>query len=158
VTSSSTRLRTALAAILAALSLAATAGSGPLPRVELKAGAHAFDVEVATTPQQRKRGLKGRTRLAADAGMLFVFERPDRHCFWMKDTPLPLSIAFLADDGTVVGIADMRPKTLDRHCAPKPVRFALEVRQGGLRDKSVHAGAQFSGGPFGQSPSGSGHR
>jgi hypothetical protein len=148
VTSSSTRFRTALAALLAALSLAATAGSGPLPRVELKAGAHAFDVEVVTTPPQRERGLKGRTRLAADAGMLFVFERPSRHCFWMKDTPLPLSIAFLADDGTVVNIADMRPHTADLHCAEAPVRYALEVRQGGFASRGIGPGVRVTGGPL----------
>jgi hypothetical protein len=148
VTSSSTRLRTALAAILAALSLAAAAATA-LPRTELRSGTHRFQVEVATTPQQRERGLKGRTRLAADAGMLFAFERPDRHCFWMKDTLLPLSIAFLADDGRVVNIADMQPHTADRHCAEAPVRYALELRQGGFGDRGIRPGTLVTGGPFG---------
>jgi hypothetical protein len=147
VKSYSARPRTALAALLAALSLAAAAAAA-LPRTELRSGAHRFHVEVASTPQQRERGLKGRTRLAADAGMLFVFERPDRHCFWMKDTPLPLSIAFLADDGTVVNIADMQPHTADRHCAEAPVRYALEVRQGGFGSKNIRPGMRFTGGPF----------
>lgn len=146
--SSSTRRRPALAALLAALSLAAAAAAA-LPRTELRSGAHRFHVEVATTPQQRARGLKGRTRLAADAGMLFVFERRDRHCFWMKDTPLPLSIAFLADDGTVVNVADMRPHARELRCAKAPVRYALEVLQGGFRDRGIRAGMRFTGGPLG---------
>lgn len=148
--SSRLRLRFSLAALLAAASFAAA--DAPLPRIELKAGAHRFDVEVASTLAQRARGLMGRTRLADNAGMLFVFEHAGRHCFWMKNTPLPLSIAFLADDGTVVGIADMRPQTTDPHCATEPVRFALEVRQGTFRDHAIRVGGRFTGRPFGAPP------
>lgn len=137
-----------LAALLAAASFAAAADA-PLPRVELKAGAHRFDVEVAATPAQRAQGLMGRTQLADDAGMLFVFEQAGRHCFWMKGTPLPLSVAFLADDGTIIGIADMQPQTSDFHCAQTPVRYALEVNQGGLDRRGLRAGASITGGPFG---------
>ena len=129
------------------MSLAAAADS-PRPRVELKAGPPNLDVEVATTPSQRARGLMGRTHLADGTGMLFVFEQADRHCFWMKDTPLPLSVAFLADDGAVVGIADMQPQTTELHCASKPVRFALEVKQGSFRDKGIRPGSPVRGGPF----------
>ena len=133
--------------MFAALSLAAAADS-PLPRVELKAGPHRFDVEVATTPPQRAQGLMGRTHLADGTGMLFVFEEPNRHCFWMKDTALPLSVAFLADDGTVVGIADMQPQTTDLHCAKAPVRYALEVRQGGFGSRGIAPGGRLTGGPL----------
>lgn len=145
--SSRAPLKTFLAACAAAASLAAAANS-PLPRTELRAGPHRFDVEVAATSVQRARGLMGRTRLADNAGMLFVFETKARHCFWMKDTPIPLSVAFLADDGTVVGIADMRPRTTDLHCAAVPVRFALEVKQGELRNKDIEPGIRLSGRPF----------
>lgn len=140
-------LRLSFAALLAA-SFAAVADD-PLPRVELKAGAHRLDVEVASTPAQRARGLMGRTQLADNAGMLFVFEDAGRHCFWMKDTPLPLSVAFLADDGTIVGIADMRPQTTDLHCAPVPVRYAVEVGRGRLANRGITSGARLSGGPLG---------
>ena len=150
--SSRLRLRTSLAAVLAAISLAGAADS-PLPRIELKAGPHRFDVEVATTPPQRARGLMGRTQLADGTGMLFVFEHANRHCFRMKDTTLPLSVAFLADDGTVVGIADMQPQTTDLHCAEVPVRYALEVRQGGFLSRDIRPGTRFSGGPLGSPPS-----
>jgi uncharacterized membrane protein (UPF0127 family) len=110
---------------------------------------HTFNVEVATTPQQRARGLMERTRLDDDAGMLFVFEQRARHCFWMKDTPLPLSIAFLADDGSIINIADMQPQTMDLNCAQVAVRYALEVTQGNFRNKGIRPGMRVSGGPFG---------
>ena len=138
--------RLLLATVLAA-SLAAAADS-PLPRIELKAGPHSFDVEVAATPAQRARGLMGRTQLAEGAGMLFVFEETDRHCFWMKDTALPLSIAFVADDGSIVSIDDMQPYALDHHCPSEPVRFALEVEQGGFSDKGIRPGMRLAGEPF----------
>jgi uncharacterized membrane protein (UPF0127 family) len=144
---SSRVLRTTFAALLAATPLAAAAGA-PLPQAKLHVGAHIFKVEVATNPAQRAQGLMGRTLLADDAGMLFVFEAAGRRCFWMKDTPLPLSIAFLADDGSVVNIADMAPQTTDLHCAAAPVRYALEVQQGRFRDKGIQPGMRLSGGTF----------
>jgi len=142
-------LRASLAALLAAASFAAAADSpAPLPRLELHAGAHTFDVEVARTPQQRQVGLMGRTRLDDNAGMLFVFEHTAQQCFWMKNTLIPLSIAFLADDGRIVNIADMQPQTQDLHCSQVPVRHALEVKQGGFRSKGIQPGMRITGGPF----------
>jgi len=138
-----------LAALLVSTPLVATADPA-LPRLKLQAGAHTFQVEVAATPQQRQTGLMGRKSLADDAGMLFIFEHKDIHCFWMKNTPIPLSIAFIADDGSIVNIADMQPQTLDFHCAYKPVRYALEVKQGGFRQRGIAVGSQVTGGPFGQ--------
>jgi uncharacterized membrane protein (UPF0127 family) len=138
-----------LAALLLSPPLTATADPA-LPRLKLQAGAHTFQVEVAATPQQRQTGLMGRKSLADDAGMLFVFEHKDIHCFWMKNTPIPLSIAFLADDGSIVNIADMQPQTLDFHCAYKPVRYALEVKQGGFKRRGIEAGSRVTGGPFAQ--------
>ena len=141
-----------LAALLAAL-LASTrlaAADPALPRLKLQAGSHSFQVEVAATPQQRQTGLMGRKSLADDAGMLFVFEHKDVHCFWMKNTPTPLSIAFLADDGGIVSIADMQPQTLDFHCPREAVRYALEVKQGGFKRRGIEVGSRVTGGPFGQ--------
>ncbi len=140
------------AAALAALLCAAptiSAAADSLPGLKLQAGAHTFRVEVATTPQQRQIGLMGRKTLADDGGMLFVFERKDIHCFWMKNTLVPLSIAFLADDGSIVSVADMQPQTLDFHCPKAAVRYALEVPQGGFRDRWIRPGMRISGGPFG---------
>jgi uncharacterized protein len=81
--------------------------------------------------------------------MLFVFEQEARQCFWMSNTLLPLSIAFIADDGTVVGLADMEPRTSDQHCSPKPVRFALEMNQGWFAKRGIKPGSRLAGGPFG---------
>jgi hypothetical protein len=146
VKSSSGFLQAFLAATLAVISFAAAAAS--LPRTQLRAGPHSFDAEVAATPAQREQGLMGRTRLGDGAAMLFVFQHKARHCFWMKDTPLPLSIAFIADDGTLVGLADMQPQTADLHCAPTPVRYALEVRRGSFRSRGIRPGMRLTGGPF----------
>ncbi len=142
--------RAHLAALLAAASFTATADStDPLPRLELHAGAHTFNVEVALTQQQQALGLMGRTRLDDNAGMLFVFEQNAQRCFWMKNTLIPLSIAFLADDGRIVNITDMQPQTQDLHCSQVPVRHALEVKQGGFRSKGIQPGMRITGGPFG---------
>jgi uncharacterized membrane protein (UPF0127 family) len=145
-------LQAFLAALPAAVALSAAADSpAPLSRLELHAGAHSFNVEVARTPQQRQVGLMGRTRLDDNAGMLFVFEHEGRHCFWMKNTLIPLSVAFLADDGSIVNIADMQPQALDLHCSLVPVRHALEVKQGGFSSKGIQPGMRITGGPFGRS-------
>jgi uncharacterized membrane protein (UPF0127 family) len=138
-----------LAGLLASTPLAATADPA-LPRLKLQAGAHTLQVEVAATPQHRQTGLMGRTQLADDAGMLFVFERKDLHCFWMKNTLIPLSIAFLGDDGSIVNIIDMQPRTLDFHCPREPVRYALEVKRGGFQRRGIEAGSRVRGGPLGQ--------
>jgi uncharacterized membrane protein (UPF0127 family) len=137
-----------LALLLALSSLAVAADS----RVQLLAGAHAIQVEIADTPQKREIGLMGRTRLEANTGMLFVFEQKATHCFWMKNTLIPLSIAFLADDGTIVDIQDMQPQTLTFHCPRGPIRYALEVPLGGFRSKGIQLGMRVSGGPFGTPP------
>jgi hypothetical protein len=108
----------------------AVSAAGNDARLPLRIGPHAFQVELAATPQQRQRGLMGRTHLAADGGMLFVFEQPGRHCFWMRDTPLPLSIAFIDSTGRIASLADMQPRTETLHCPPADIRYALEVRQG----------------------------
>jgi len=131
----------------------ATAQTGPqppLPTVQLSAGMHLIKAEVATGPDERAAGLMFRKDMAANAGMLFAFEQPAVHCFWMQNTLLPLSIAFLADDGSVVNIADMKPQTTDSHCAEKPVRYALEMNQGWFAKRGIKAGSRLGGGPFGK--------
>jgi uncharacterized membrane protein (UPF0127 family) len=116
-------------------------------RLPLRIGPHAFQVELAATPQQRQRGLMGRTHLAADGGMLFVFEQPGRHCFWMRDTPLPLSIAFIDAAGRIASLADMQPRTEMPHCPSADVRYALEVRQGEFQRRGITARMQVGGLP-----------
>jgi len=106
-------------------------------RLPLRIGPHAFQVEVAATEPQRQHGLMGRTYLPADGGMLFVFEQPGRHCFWMRDTPLPLSIAFIDAAGRIASLADMQPRSETLHCPNTDIRYALEVRQGEFQRRGV---------------------
>ncbi|WAI86210.1 MULTISPECIES: DUF192 domain-containing protein [Achromobacter] len=144
----------ALSAALAATALALTAGAQaqtgpqpPLPTTQLSAGIHIIRAEVAATDATRQSGLMFRTELQGNDGMLFVFERPDVQCFWMRNTLLPLSIAFIADDGTIVNIDDMAPQTEDPHCARKPVRYALEMAQGWFDEHGIKAGRKVDGLP-----------
>ena len=144
--------RLVLAAGLAAAALAASAQSAPqrLAEIRLNAGIHNIQAELAQTPDERATGLMFRQAMNANHGMLFAFEPPPRtHCFWMKNTLLPLSIAFLADDGTVVNVADMQPQTTESHCALQPVRYALEMNQGWFAKRGIGRGARLTGVLFG---------
>jgi len=116
-------------------------------RLPLRIGQHTFLAEVAATPSQRERGLMGRRQLPANGGMLFVFEQTAPHCFWMHNTPLPLSIAFIDANGRITNLADMQPHSDALHCADTDVRYALEVAQGGYSQRGIAAGAQVNGLP-----------
>ena len=119
-----------------------------LPRVTLSAGMHRIDAQVAATPQQRQIGLMHRREMPLHEGMLFVFEQPATQCFWMRNTLIPLTAAFLADDGTIVNLADMKPQSDDSHCSAKPVRYVLEMNQGWFARRNIQAGYKLGGGPF----------
>jgi len=140
------------AAVIAALCVAAVASAqdGPqkLAQVRLNAGIHNINAELASTPQQREIGLMFRNAMPANDGMLFVFEQPGQQCFWMRNTLIPLSVAFIGDDGSVVNIDDMKPQTLDSHCSTKPVRFVLEMNEGWFAKRGIKAGSRLRGGPF----------
>jgi hypothetical protein len=133
---------------LAAPASAQQAAQPRLPVVELQAGMHVIRAELASTPLQRQAGLMHRQQMAAHEGMLFVFEQPEPQCFWMKNTPLPLSIAFIADDGHIVNIADMQPLSEASHCSAQPVRFALEMNQGWFAKRGIKPGFRLKGAPF----------
>lgn len=143
--------------VLPALALAAAASWQPaaaqepqmdLPRVKLAAGMFQIDAQVAGTPDQRTVGLMHRKEMPQHEGMLFVFDFPAQQCFWMRNTLLPLTAAFVADDGTIVNLADMKPRTEDSHCSAKPVRYVLEMNQGWFAKKGVKPGSKLSGPPF----------
>lgn len=141
----------ALALVLSLLTLPVLAQEEPqlnLPRVRLGAGMHQIDAQVAATPQERAVGLMFRREMPPHEGMLFVFEQPAMQCFWMKNTLLPLTAAFVADDGHIVNLVDMKPQTLDSHCSTKPVRYVLEMNQGWFAKKNLKAGIRLSGAPF----------
>lgn len=139
----------AAAALLLAAALtplpAAAQPQPTLPRVEMQAGIHLIRAEVASENQTRMRGLMFRERLGPNEGMLFVFEDKGQQCFWMRNTLIPLSIAFIEDDGSIVNIADMKPRSDDSHCSAKPIRFALEMEQGWFARRGLKAGTKMSG-------------
>jgi len=119
-----------------------------LQRTTLNAGMHQITAQVALTPQQRQIGLMHRKDMPQPEGMLFIFEESSVQCFWMKNTLLPLTAAFVADDGTIVNLVDMKPQTTDSHCSTKPVRYVLEMNQGWFAKKGIQAGARLGGAPF----------
>jgi uncharacterized membrane protein (UPF0127 family) len=120
-----------------------------LATLTLSAGMHNIVAEVAATPQQRQIGMMMRTQMAQHEGMLFVFEQPTRQCFWMRNTLLPLAIAFLADDGRIVNLAEMQAQTDDSHCSAEPVRYVLEMNKGWFDKRGIKAGVRLRGKPFG---------
>jgi uncharacterized membrane protein (UPF0127 family) len=145
------RRATLLLVLLAALSNSAWPREEPqrnLPRVALTAGMHLIQAQVAATPAQRATGLMHRTDMPVNEGMLFVFEELASQCFWMKNTLLPLTAAFVADDGTIVNLADMKPQTTDSHCSEKPVRYVLEMNQGWFAKRGLKAGNRLGGAVF----------
>lgn len=119
-----------------------------LPRVALAAGMHRIDAQVAATPSERQVGLMHRRSMPQHEGMLFVFERASTQCFWMKNTLLPLSAAFIDETGHIVNIADMTPLSTDNHCSSAPVKFVLEMNQGWFAKRKIGPGYQLSGPPF----------
>lgn len=145
------KLTVSLLCLWALLTATAWAQESPqlqLPRVTLSAGMHLINAQVAATPQQRAVGLMFRKEMPANEGMLFAFEQAAEQCFWMKNTLLPLTAAFVADDGTIVNLADMQPQSLVSHCSTKPVRFVLEMNQGWFDKRGLKAGSKLSGPPF----------
>jgi hypothetical protein len=138
----------ALAAALLASCAFAQEPQTNLPRVKLTAGMHIIDAQVAAAPDERMTGLMYRKEMPQNEGMLFVFEAPSQQCFWMKNTLLPLSIAFVAGDGTIVNIDEMQPQTLESHCSARPVRYVLEMNKGWFARKGIKAGARLEGPPF----------
>ena len=142
-----------LSAFLVALVSVAAFAQEPqmnLPRVKLAAGMHQIFAQVARSNDERAIGLMHRKEMPQHEGMLFVFEQPQQQCFWMKNTLLPLSAAFVADDGTVVNVEEMRPQTLDSHCSVQPVRYVLEMNQGWFDRKGIKPGSKISGLPLKQ--------
>ncbi|MBG6223061.1 MULTISPECIES: DUF192 domain-containing protein [unclassified Janthinobacterium] len=114
----------------------------PQKSVQLSAGMHLIQAQVAATEQQREQGLMYREKMPPNAGMLFVFDHSSTQCMWMKNTPLPLSVAFIDASGKIVNIEDMQALTLDSHCSSKavPVRYALEMNLGWFRQKNIKPG------------------
>jgi uncharacterized protein len=136
-----TLVRLSLIAVATAPFSAAAQG----PTLALRAGDHPIQAEIANTGESRMTGLMHRPSLGTDRGMLFVFPDVARHCMWMKNTFVPLSVAFIDERGVIINIADMQPQTEESHCASGPARFALEMNQGWFAAKGIRPGAPISG-------------
>ncbi|MFW5742909.1 MAG: DUF192 domain-containing protein [Spirochaetota bacterium] len=133
------RTRSLGAIVVAALSLlVACDASGE--RYTLEANGVELTVEVADTPETRTRGLMERTELGEREGMLFVFESSEQRSFWMKNTPLPLSIAYIDDALTIREIHDMQPLSLEPVRSRHPARYALELNQGAFERLGIRVG------------------
>ncbi len=118
-----------------------------LPTVELKAGIYRIQAELADTPKAREVGLMNRTSMPTNSGMLFIFEQKAGHCFWMNNTKIPLSIAFIADDGKIVNIEEMQAETTSNHCPKAAVRYALEMNKQWFSERVIMPGTIIQGLP-----------
>lgn len=116
-----------------------------MPVMELTAGFHRIEAEVAANDQNRQLGLMNRKSMAPQRGMLFVFPQANTHCMWMRNTLLPLSVAFLDEDGVIINIEDMLPQTENNHCARRPARYALEMNLGWFAQRGLKPGARLGG-------------
>jgi hypothetical protein len=137
-----------LASLLAAALFAAApvlAQPGPLRKVDLSIDMRVIHAEVADSVAARMQGLMYRTSLAPNSGMLFVYEQPAMECMWMKNTLVPLSVAFMDDKGTIINIARMQPQTEDSHCTERPASYALEMEQGWFARNGIRPGAVLLG-------------
>jgi uncharacterized membrane protein (UPF0127 family) len=114
-------------------------------RANLEVGKHRIEVEVAANEQTRNLGLMYRSHLPPDQGMIFVYPSPTRICMWMKNTLIPLSVAFLDEEGRILNIEDMAPHSEKNHCTVKPARYALEMNQGWFAGHGVKAGDRIDG-------------
>jgi len=130
---------------LVSLFAALTCRADGLPVTALSAGFHRVEAEVAHTFDTRAKGLMHRKSMAANHGMLFIFPDVARHCMWMRNTLLPLSVAFLDEQGRIINVEEMQPRTEDNHCATRPARYALEMNAGWFQAKGLLAGAAING-------------
>ncbi len=127
-----------------AFSLLATAQNS-MPQTALTAGFYRIEAEVAATDAHRQLGLMNRKSMPQQQGMLFVFNHENAHCMWMRNTLLPLSVAFLDAEGAIINIEDMQPQTETNHCARKPARYALEMNLGWFAQRGIKPGMKLGG-------------
>jgi uncharacterized protein len=137
--------RALCALALLGLSLLSARAAADLPEVALAINGHKLTAEVAANDGQRAQGLMHRRMLPENRGMLFVFPHPAPQSFWMANTYLPLSIAFIDERGAIVNIADMKPLTTNPHPSAKPAKYALEMNQGWFAKRGIKAGAKVDG-------------
>lgn len=118
-----------------------------LPRADLQIGLNKITAELASTEAHRQQGLMYRNFLPTNEGMLFIFETTATHCFWMRNTKIPLAIAFVDNAGIITNIEEMKAMTEVNHCPSKPIKFALEMNQAWFTKNGISAGHTVSGIP-----------
>jgi uncharacterized membrane protein (UPF0127 family) len=133
--------------LLFALLVSLPAAAQEMPVVQLNAGMHLIRAEVAAEFGTRMRGLMYRASMPQNAGMLFIFDESTQHCMWMKNTLIPLSVAFIDETGKIVNVEDMQPQTEDSHCASRPARYALEMNLGWFKARGIKPGTRIGGIP-----------
>ena len=138
------RVLAGIAIFVAALTAFADAA---FKTARIKVGPHPLHVEVAASDPQRMQGLMHRTALGKEEGMLFIFDELAYHSMWMKNTLIPLSVAFVDAEGRILNILDMEPQTLDSHMAAGPARYAIETNKGWFAAKKIKAGDKVTGLP-----------
>ena len=116
-----------------------------LPTVQLSAGMHLIRAELADSMGTRMEGLMHRKSMPQGSGMVFVFDENAAHCMWMKNTLIPLSVAFIDEAGAIINIADMQPHSEQSHCATRPARYALEMNKGWFAQRGIKPGAKLRG-------------
>jgi uncharacterized membrane protein (UPF0127 family) len=139
-----------LLATLATVAVALPAQAQQLqkfPTTTLNAGLYLIKAEVASTEAQREQGLMFRDKMGANDGMVFAFGAPAGVCMWMKNTLIPLSVAFMDETGKIINIEEMKEQTLDSHCATKPATYALEMNKGWFKQKNIKPGTVIEGLP-----------
>ncbi len=137
--------RILLLAALLGFTTVGWAQQAQLPLLELLAGMHRIEAEIAATSESRQIGMMKRTVMPSQRGMLFVFPEIAKHCMWMRNTLLPLSVAFLDEKGRIINIEDMQPQTETNHCALQPARYALEMNLGWFKNRGLGAGFAIAG-------------
>lgn len=131
--------------ILLSLLLASLPASAAMPVKPLTIGNQTIQAEIASTPADRQQGLMFRQSMPSNQGMLFVFDTVSSHCFWMKNTPLPLTIGFIDDAGKLINTVDMNPFDESSHCPSKPAKYALEMNQGWFKKNNIKPGMELKG-------------
>jgi uncharacterized membrane protein (UPF0127 family) len=134
-------------ALAALVAMAPARADAPLRTVQVKVGSHALKVEVVANDAQRAKGLMFREKLGRNDGMLFIFEEPAYQSMWMKNTLIPLSVAFLDKDGVILNIRDMQPQTLDTHTSAGPALYAIETNKGWFAERGIREGTKVAGLP-----------
>lgn len=116
-----------------------------LPIKQINAGMHVIQAEIASNDAQREQGLMFRKSMEDNHGMLFIFDQPAGICMWMKNTLIPLSVAFMDSTGKIINIEEMKPQTLDAHCAYGAAKYALEMNKNWFKQKHIEPGMTITG-------------